>query len=1081
MKYIFVTGGVVSGLGKGICAASLGRLLKQCGLKVKNQKFDPYLNVDPGTMSPYQHGEVFVTDDGAETDLDLGHYERFVDEALDEKSSVSSGKIFWSVLNRERQGGYLGGTVQIIPHVTDEIKRRIYDMDDGETDVAISEIGGTVGDIESQPFLEAIRQVAAERGRENVLFIHVPLIVTIPGSGELKSKPTQHSVKELLSEGIQPDVLVVRTDEPITDDIRRKIALFCNVEPDCVIQNATASTLYEVPLLLEHEGLCRVVCRKLHLDCGEPDMTEWRALVNKIHGVHRHVCIALVGKYVGLHDAYLSVVESLFHAGTACDASVEIQWVDSETLTSDNIAQKLCGCSGILVPGGFGDRGIEGMILAAQYARERGIPYLGICLGMQIAVIEFARHVLGWDDATSAEFSSTTAHPVIALMPEQVGVTAKGGTMRLGKYPCVLEEGSLSRALYDAPEIWERHRHRYEFNNDFRDDFTDAGMRLAGLSPDGTLVEIVESKSHLWFVGAQFHPEFKSRPNKPHPLFPLPTAAPPGARVGRGAGATFLFLQYRWKNGKSYDMMLLPYYWIRQENFNMNHQTIIVLDFGGQYNQLIARRVRECGVYCEVKPYTTPLADLLAMKPIGFIFTGGPNSVYLEDAPHVDPALFDAGVPVLGICYGCQLIAHHLGGKVVAANDATAREYGKTETFFDTNCKLFKGLPEKSVTWMSHGDYMEKVPEGFSLVAHSDACPNVAICDETRGFYGVQYHPEVNHTEFGTAMIRNFLYEVCGATGDWTMGDYKNTAIAAVREKVGSGRVLLALSGGVDSSVVAALLAEAVGPQLTCVFVDHGLMRLNEGDEVEAAFKKWDINFVRVNAEGRFLSKLAGISDPERKRKIIGEEFIRVFEEESKKIGAVDFLAQGTIYPDVIESGLGNAAVIKSHHNVGGLPDYVDFKEIIEPLRLLFKDEVRQLGRELGLPEYLVSRQPFPGPGLAIRIMGEITKEKADTLRLADAIYREELEKAGENKKMNQYFAVLTDTRTVGVMGDGRSYDRVLALRAVTTEDFMTADWARIPYELLDKISGRIVNEVKGINRIVYDITSKPPATVEWE
>ena len=1064
MKYIFVTGGVVSGLGKGICAASLGRLLKQCGLKVKNQKFDPYLNVDPGTMSPYQHGEVFVTDDGAETDLDLGHYERFVDEALDEKSSVSSGKIFWSVLNRERQGGYLGGTVQIIPHVTDEIKRRIYDMDDGETDVAISEIGGTVGDIESQPFLEAIRQVAAERGRENVLFIHVPLIVTIPGSGELKSKPTQHSVKELLSEGIQPDVLVVRTDEPITDDIRRKIALFCNVEPDCVIQNATASTLYEVPLLLEHEGLCRVVCRKLHLDCGEPDMTEWRALVDKIHGVHRHVRIALVGKYVGLHDAYLSVVESLFHAGTACDASVEIQWVDSETLTSDNIAQKLCGCSGILVPGGFGDRGIEGMILAAQYARERGIPYLGICLGMQIAVIEFARHVLSWDDATSAEFSSTTAHPVIALMPEQVGVTAKGGTMRLGKYPCVLEEGSLSRALYDAPEIWERHRHRYEFNNDFRDDFTDAGMRLAGLSPDGTLVEIVESKSHPWFVGAQFHPEFKSRPNKPHPLF-------------RG----FLFLQYRWKNGKSYGMMLLPYYWIRQENFNMNHQTIIVLDFGGQYNQLIARRVRECGVYCEVKPYTTPLADLLAMNPIGFIFTGGPNSVYLEDAPHVDPALFDAGVPVLGICYGCQLIAHHLGGKVVAANDATAREYGKTETFFDTNCKLFKGLPEKSVTWMSHGDYMEKVPEGFSLVAHSDACPNVAICDETRGFYGVQYHPEVNHTEFGTAMIRNFLYEVCGATGDWTMGDYKNTAIAAVREKVGSGRVLLALSGGVDSSVVAALLAEAVGPQLTCVFVDHGLMRLNEGDEVEAAFKKWDINFVRVNAEGRFLSKLAGISDPERKRKIIGEEFIRVFEEESKKIGAVDFLAQGTIYPDVIESGLGNAAVIKSHHNVGGLPDYVDFKEIIEPLRLLFKDEVRQLGRELGLPEYLVSRQPFPGPGLAIRIMGEITKEKADTLRLADAIYREELEKAGENKKMNQYFAVLTDTRTVGVMGDGRSYDRVLALRAVTTEDFMTADWARIPYELLDKISGRIVNEVKGINRIVYDITSKPPATVEWE
>ena len=513
----------------------------------------------------------------------------------------------------------------------------------------------------------------------------------------------------------------------------------------------------------------------------------------------------------------------------------------------------------------------------------------------------------------------------------------------------------------------------------------------------------------------------------------------------------------------------------------MNHQTIIVLDFGGQYNQLIARRVRECGVYCEVKPYTTPLAALLAMKPIGFIFTGGPHSDSLMVFSHVDPALFDAGVPVLGICYGCQLIAHHLGGKVVAASDASAREYGKTETFFDTSCKLFKGLPEKSVTWMSHGDYMEKVPDGFSLVAHSDACPNVAICDEKRGFYGVQYHPEVNHTEYGKDMIRNFLYEVCGAKGDWTMGNYMNTAIAAVREKVGSGRVLLALSGGVDSSVVAALLAEAVGPQLTCVFVDHGLMRLNEGDEVESAFDKWDINFVRVNAESRFLEKLAGVTEPERKRKIIGEEFIRVFEEESKKIGAVDFLAQGTIYPDVIESGLGSAAVIKRRHNVGGLPDYVDFKEIIEPLRLLFKDEVRQLGRELGLPEYLVSRQPFPGPGLAIRIFGEITKEKADTLRLADAIYREELEKVGENKKMNQYFAVLTDTRTVGVMGDGRSYDRVLALRAVTTEDFMTADWARVPYELLDKISGRIVNEVKGINRIVYDITSKPPATVEWE
>ena len=513
----------------------------------------------------------------------------------------------------------------------------------------------------------------------------------------------------------------------------------------------------------------------------------------------------------------------------------------------------------------------------------------------------------------------------------------------------------------------------------------------------------------------------------------------------------------------------------------MSHQTVIVLDFGGQYNQLIARRVRECGVYCEVKPCTTPLAELRAMDPIGIIFTGGPNSVYLDSSPKVDPEIFTWGVPILGICYGCQLMAHLLGGQVTEAQDDSAREYGKTVTYYDNTCKLFQGLPDQGISWMSHGDYMAKVPEGFALTAHSDACPNVAIADEARGFYGVQFHPEVDHTENGVAMLRNFLYEVCGARGDWSMGDYCRTAIAAVREKVGKGKVLLALSGGVDSSVCAALLAEAVGPQLTCVFVDHGLMRRDEGDEVEAAFSKWDIHFARVDAETRFLLKLAGVTEPEHKRKIIGEEFIRVFEEEARKIGRVDFLAQGTIYPDVIESGLGDAAVIKSHHNVGGLPDYVDFKEIIEPLRLLFKDEVRQLGRELGLPEYLVSRQPFPGPGLAIRIIGDITKEKADTLREADFIFRDEIARAGLEKVPDQYFAVLTNTRSVGVMGDGRTYDYTLALRAVTTADFMTADWARIPYDVLDRISTRIVNEVPGINRIVYDITSKPPATVEWE
>ena len=510
-------------------------------------------------------------------------------------------------------------------------------------------------------------------------------------------------------------------------------------------------------------------------------------------------------------------------------------------------------------------------------------------------------------------------------------------------------------------------------------------------------------------------------------------------------------------------------------------QKVLILDFGGQYNQLIARRVRECNVYCEVKSYATSLDEIRAFAPIGIIFTGGPGSVYESDSPQIDPAIFELGIPILGICYGCQLMAHNLGGRVTPAQEDSAREYGKTVTFYNTNCKLFKGMEEKGISWMSHGDYMAKVPDGFALVASSMACPNVAIADEKRGFYGVQYHPEVNHTENGIAMIRNFLYEVCGAIGDWTMEDYKNVAIKQIREQVGDGKVLLALSGGVDSSVCAALLAEAIGEQLTCVFVDHGLMRLNEGDEVEQAFGKWAMNFVRVDAEERFLSRLAGKCEPEQKRKIIGEEFIRVFEEEAKKIGTVDFLAQGTIYPDVIESGAGDAAVIKSHHNVGGLPDYVDFKEIIEPLRLLFKDEVRQLGRELGLPEYLVCRQPFPGPGLAIRIIGDVTKHKADTLRQADYIFRDEIAKAGVDKELSQYFAVLTDTRSVGVMGDGRTYDHTLALRAVVTDDFMTAEWARIPYEVLDRISVRIVNEVKGINRIVYDITSKPPATVEWE
>lgn len=510
-------------------------------------------------------------------------------------------------------------------------------------------------------------------------------------------------------------------------------------------------------------------------------------------------------------------------------------------------------------------------------------------------------------------------------------------------------------------------------------------------------------------------------------------------------------------------------------------EKILILDFGGQYNQLIARRVREQRVYCELHPHSMPLDEIRRFDPIGIIFTGGPHSVYLDDSPKPDPGVFSLGVPILGICYGCQLLAQSLGGLVTAAEDASAREYGKTETAFDPSCALFRDLPEESITWMSHGDYMARVPEGFRLAAHSAACPTAAICDEKRRFYGVQFHPEVNHTAFGREMLHNFLYAVCGAHGDWTMADYRRRSVEELRGRVGGGRVLLALSGGVDSSVLAALLSEAVGRQLTCVFVDHGLLRKNEGDEVEAAFADRELDFRRVDAGARFLGRLHGVTDPEAKRHIIGEEFIRVFEAEARTIGAVDFLAQGTIYPDVIESGFGESAVIKSHHNVGGLPDTVDFKEILEPLRLLFKDEVRQLGRELGLPESLITRQPFPGPGLAIRVIGDLTDEKLSLLREADAIFREEMANAGLDRTASQYFAVLTNLRSVGVMGDGRSYDYAVALRSVQTSDFMTADWSRLPYELLDRVSVRIVNEVKGVNRVLYDITSKPPATVEWE
>ena len=511
----------------------------------------------------------------------------------------------------------------------------------------------------------------------------------------------------------------------------------------------------------------------------------------------------------------------------------------------------------------------------------------------------------------------------------------------------------------------------------------------------------------------------------------------------------------------------------------MAHQLVIVLDFGGQYNQLIARRVRECGVYCEVLSYRTPIKDILGRNPSGIIFTGGPNSVYLETSPHIAAEIFEQGIPMLGICYGCQLMAYTLGGHVCAA--ASQSEYGKTETHYNNSTTLLSGMPECGTSWMSHTDYVDKAPDGFTVTATSDACPIAAMENAEKNLFAVQFHPEVNHTESGMTIFKNFLFNVCGCTGDWTMKNYAKTAIEDIRAKVGDGKVLLALSGGVDSSVAAALLSKAVGDQLTCIFVDHGFMRKNEGDEVEAAFRDWDINFVRVNAKEQFMSKLRGVSDPETKRKTIGEEFIRVFEQEAKKIGKVDFLVQGTIYPDVIESGTGDAAVIKSHHNVGGLPDYVDFKEIIEPLRMLFKDEVRKLGTELGLSDVLVWRQPFPGPGLAIRIIGDITDEKLDILQDADWIFREEIAKAGLDRSINQYFAVLTNMRSVGVMGDGRTYDYTLALRGVTTTDFMTADFARIPYEVLEKASARIVNEVKSINRVVYDVTTKPPATIEWE
>ena len=519
-KYIFVTGGVVSGLGKGITAASLGRLLKSRGLKVAAQKLDPYINVDPGTMSPYQHGEVYVTEDGAETDLDLGHYERFIDENLNKYSNLTTGKVYWNVLNKERRGEYLGSTVQVIPHITNEIKDFVYSVGkQTDADVVITEIGGTIGDIESQPFLEAVRQISLEVGRENSLFIHVTLVPFLRGSDEHKSKPTQHSVKELQGMGINPNIIVLRCDEPLEDSIFKKISLFCNVKPDCVIENITLPFLYEAPLMLEKSNFSSIVCRELGIDAPAPDLAEWTNLVERIKARSKTVTIGLVGKYVQLHDAYLSVAEALRHAGYSLDANVDIHWIDSETLTEADYKDKLSGLDGIIVPGGFGSRGIEGMILAARFARESNVPYFGICLGMQIAVIEFARDVAGIADAHSGEFDELCKHKVIDFMPGQSNDIDKGGTLRLGAYPCMIKEGTTMKRCYGKREISERHRHRYEFNNDYRDALTNCGLTLSGISPDGRLVETVELTDRPFFVGVQYHPEFKSRPNKPHPLF----------------------------------------------------------------------------------------------------------------------------------------------------------------------------------------------------------------------------------------------------------------------------------------------------------------------------------------------------------------------------------------------------------------------------------------------------------------------------------------------------------------------------------------------------------------------------------